>query len=679
MLSKLGFHVQGATPKAIEAVTSQRGATGIKIMDLQSWAVDALQIWKRNNPGGLVTYRMWIGEEAEGANANLERWKEYCDKLSSYVKEYAPNGLVDAVYVPFNEVAPYNVDRYAELLPTMCDYLRQQFVHHGGMQVIGGNFSVTTPHPIQLWDKMGSALASMDYLCLHRYSKTSLREGHEWLYDFEQIYARFRSRGFATPKLILGEFGIDGALWTDGSMSREERFRGWQAFMSSQEMAAQFQEAHLRLQNNPDVLFAAVFNLDQYPPIDWGSYLYANYPDIIRVFSGPEQQSARAQPSPAQAQIQPTPSQQQTAKDTGSSGYQPTGRSIQAPPNTLLRQWMDTENNEHLDKPMQAFVNAFVEHANAIGSGPVGVERAVKLGLPRNVVMSYIGGKDRKSAASDRGPLNEPVSRYILWSHDSNNRGPKTGILALGRFQLWLQTRKINPALAFDEGFPQIEEFEEVLEPESKLEYKPAVGKSVFSDVEIQRMAQILNCNEILLRSIIKRESGSRAFGDNGLLIIRFEPHLMERFSRGNSALHKQVVDIFEGEKTWQGTDDYVNQYGSWTPIHAEGQISEWRAYEIASKIDEEIATRSISMGVFQILGDNHDLCGYESAVQQMDSFSQALTNQTFAFINFIMNQPGMHSALKRGDIEEFVRAWNGPGQVERVSALIRQDLREMS
>ena len=328
---------------------------------------------------------------------------------------------------------------------------------------------------------------------------------------------------------------------------------------------------------------------------------------------------------------------------------------------------------------MQEFVDAFVEHAVAVGAGPVGFERAVELGLPREVVTAHLIDKQRKSQGGTHGDPSAPVSRYVVWARDPNNRGPKTGILALGRFQLWLQTRRVNPALAFDEGFPQFEESEDDLNPEGTLEYKPAVSKSIFSDAEIQRMAMILGCNELLLRSVIKRESGSRAFGDTGMLIIRFEAHLMERFSRDKPDVHAKVTDVLKGWQTWQGTDDYIKEHGSWTPVHAEGQISEWRAYELASEIDEEIATRAISMGIFQILGDNHELCGYESAVQMMESFTQALTNQIFAFINFVMNQPVMHDALKRGDIEEFVREWNGPGQVERVSALIRQDLREMS
>ena len=664
MLGKLGFHVQGFTHAAISAVKGQRNVAGIKTMDLQPWAVETLQEWKRNNPGGLVTYRYYVGPDAEGAGANLERWKEFCDRLATYVKKNAPNGLVDAVYIPFNEVAPYNVDRYAELHPIMCDYLREQFLYYGGMKVIGGNFSVTTPHPIELWDKMGAALESMDYLCLHRYSKTSLREGNEWLFDFEQIYARLKSKGFATPKLILGEFGIDGALWTDGTMSDAERFKGWHAFQSPENFATELQEAHLRLYNNPDVLFAAVFNLDQYPPKNWDSYLYANVSEVVNVFQGPtaEQLAARTSQSPPSA---PPPSD-------------PTGPPAQQPPDPPVaevqpvsdlpdwihpdiainwRQWREDDRNTW-PRGTQKEKDEFWEHAARIDV---------------DVARYRTDSPKAPSAALDRA-----VSRYTIWARDPNNRGPKEGLDALGSFLHWLHVRGIDPASAFDEGFPHIEESDE---ENGNVEHRFVLGhRSGFTKANFQRMAQILDCNELLLRSLIKRESGNAAFNyASGLLVIRFEPHLMERFTRDDPDLHKQVVEIFEGQETWQGSDDYVQSNGTWTPIHTKGQISEWGAYEIASGIDEEIATRAISMGIFQMLGDNHELCGFQSAVQMMDSFNNALTNQAFAFINFIMEQPSMHDALKRGDIEEFVREWNGPGQVARVSALIRQDLRGMS
>lgn len=284
-MSKLGFHVQGFTPAAVAAVTAQRGAAVIKTMDLQPWAIEALQQWKQNNPGGLVTYRMWIGPEAEGAGAQIERWKEYCDRLAQYVKESAPHGLVDAVYIPFNEITPYagaELDRHCALLPQMCEYLRGQWIHHGGMKVIAGNFSVTTPHPPEAWGQITGAMRNADYLSLHRYSKSSLREGREHLYDFEEIYAR----NPALPPLILGEFGVDGALWTDESMPRDERFQGWQAFMDAQTYAAQLSEANDRLSNLDYVAGACVFNLDQYPPVDWSTYLYAGQSEILRVFNG---------------------------------------------------------------------------------------------------------------------------------------------------------------------------------------------------------------------------------------------------------------------------------------------------------------------------------------------------------------------------------------------------------
>ncbi|MDE0634190.1 MAG: N-acetylmuramidase domain-containing protein [Caldilineaceae bacterium] len=291
-MTKLAYHVQGFTPAATAAVTAQRNARMIKTMDLQPWAIDALKVWKKNNPGGIVTYRHYIGEEAEGPNAQLERWREFCNRLIVYLKENAPPNLVDAVYLPFNEIAPYGgaaLDRYVELMPQMADHLRRASDWHNyDLKIIGGNWSVTTPHPPEAWHGIAPAFPSLDYLCLHRYSKRSLQEEQDTLYDFEEIYRNLRARGQRPPPLILGEFGVDGALWTDASMPREERYKGWQAFMPAAEYAQQLAGADARLQALDFVHSAAVFNLDQYPPVDWGSYLYAEQPEIVTVFSRPD-------------------------------------------------------------------------------------------------------------------------------------------------------------------------------------------------------------------------------------------------------------------------------------------------------------------------------------------------------------------------------------------------------
>ena len=289
MTTKLAHHVQGFTSAAIEAVKAQKNAALIKTMDLRPHAVDTLGIWKQNNPNGIVSYRRWFGAHTEGHDANLSIWKEICEELANHVNNNTPKGFVDAIYLPYNEIAPYagpSLDEYVDIMPRMSDYLRNQFVSYGNVKIIGGNWSVTTPHPITTWDTISTALPHLDYLCLHRYSKPTLRDGHNYLYDFEGIYSYLRNRGHNPPPLILGEFGIDGALWTDSSMPREQRYRGWQDFVSPEDLANQLRDVDVILQKLSYVIAACFFNLDQYPPVDWESYLYANYPEVVNAFIG---------------------------------------------------------------------------------------------------------------------------------------------------------------------------------------------------------------------------------------------------------------------------------------------------------------------------------------------------------------------------------------------------------
>ena len=56
----------------------------------------------------------------------------------------------------------------------------------------------------------------------------------------------------------------------------------------------------------------------------------------------------------------------------------------------------------------------------------------------------------------------------------------------------------------------------------------------------------------------------------------------------------------------------------SWRTLHGTGQDAEWAAFEMARRLDETAAMRSISMGASQIMGFNHAAIGYASAREML-------------------------------------------------------------
>ena len=76
------------------------------------------------------------------------------------------------------------------------------------------------------------------------------------------------------------------------------------------------------------------------------------------------------------------------------------------------------------------------------------------------------------------------------------------------------------------------------------------------------------------------------------------------------------------------------------------------------------------SAGVAQLLGLNHDACGYPDARSMILAFKD-MAAQVTALAKFIVANPVMADAIRRGDALSFARSWNGDGQPEEYAAAL--------
>jgi hypothetical protein len=72
---------------------------------------------------------------------------------------------------------------------------------------------------------------------------------------------------------------------------------------------------------------------------------------------------------------------------------------------------------------------------------------------------------------------------------------------------------------------------------------------------------------------------------------------------------------------------------------------------------------KSISMGLPQIMGFNHDKIGYPSVQKMFNNFSKDIRYHILGFFEFL--DPLMLTALRNGDYKQFAHYYNGPGQAE--------------
>ena len=168
-------------------------------------------------------------------------------------------------------------------------------------------------------------------------------------------------------------------------------------------------------------------------------------------------------------------------------------------------------------------------------------------------------------------------------------------------------------------------------------------------------------------------ESGGEAFGADGRPTIRFESHIFRRH------LGARLVPAFDrrfridGAQPWLGHTFRPTPRAPWTAFHGSQRL-EWYAYELACEIDEDAATRAISVGLAQVMGFNHALVGYATPRAMLAAMSEDVRFQLIALFDFISgpnsNRPAV-VALRRGDLERFATLYNGAGQARHYAALI--------
>lgn len=128
------------------------------------------------------------------------------------------------------------------------------------------------------------------------------------------------------------------------------------------------------------------------------------------------------------------------------------------------------------------------------------------------------------------------------------------------------------------------------------------------------------------------------------LPIIRFEPHIFRKLTAGR--YDKVAPEVSHAYKARP------------CPV---AQSDRWGQLITAVRLDPESALQSASWGLFQVMGFNHRLCGYENVF----TFTQALAAgekwQLFAAMKFIRAK-GILDALKFGRWEEVERVYNGDG-----------------
>lgn len=167
----------------------------------------------------------------------------------------------------------------------------------------------------------------------------------------------------------------------------------------------------------------------------------------------------------------------------------------------------------------------------------------------------------------------------------------------------------------------------------------------------------------------------------------RFEPHVFKRRTKeAFAAAEAQLQTLLRNKRTWDpdvyplllerarevawswerayrlyDDDQGLNQW--WrnhlgTSIHThEGQL---KIQEYTDGLDLEASAASASYGMFQIMGFNHNRCGFASPVAFRAAMKKDLSAQAGAFARFVKSSAALQNYMQRGEIDGIAFHYNG-------------------
>lgn len=173
------------------------------------------------------------------------------------------------------------------------------------------------------------------------------------------------------------------------------------------------------------------------------------------------------------------------------------------------------------------------------------------------------------------------------------------------------------------------------------------IGKAApLSAADLSALATKHGIEERALRAVISVEAAGKAFHSSGALVCLYEPHIAYRYTDG--AKRDALVNAGLAYKKWKPGNYPASSFS--------------RIDRCAAIAGAEVAALASSWGAPQMMGFNHKICGYPSAVQMVKAFASSEAAQIEAMIRFIKSNQKMLTALRGRDWRTFAYYYNGAG-----------------
>jgi hypothetical protein len=166
---------------------------------------------------------------------------------------------------------------------------------------------------------------------------------------------------------------------------------------------------------------------------------------------------------------------------------------------------------------------------------------------------------------------------------------------------------------------------------------------------DFEAAAAQIGCEVEAIQAVAEVEVGGKsAYGAGGRPTILFEPHIFSaRTNRQYDTSHPNISYRSWGARPYPRTQD--------------GRYAQLRE---AYALNPEAAVASASWGMFQIMGFNHNACGFPNAKDFVADMTKSSARQLAAFVAFVRTN-NLSDELVRKDWAGFARGYNGPGYAQ--------------
>ena len=186
--------------------------------------------------------------------------------------------------------------------------------------------------------------------------------------------------------------------------------------------------------------------------------------------------------------------------------------------------------------------------------------------------------------------------------------------------------------------------------------YKP------ITDAEIALAAKAHDFPEAHVRAFLEVESNGRGSETSGALRHLYEPHVMWRNLQTGANLEVRHLLAAQGDAypDWRRGVYPENPYPRTDRVFK--LIAETHPQGAAAAT--ELVARSCSWGLGQILGENCELAGFDSATAMVEAFKKSEAAQLDGMLAFIESK-GLSSAMRNGQWVKLAVGYNGAGQAK--------------